>query len=145
MKAIIDSDVLIDFLQGVKSAQTELAQYRRREISIVSWMEVMAGAEGEDDGSFGRLNLLKGAAVFDGGEEGGVNGPKEKASGARESRAMAGLLRGFHYAALRLFYGALRLIADGQSEVPKGRGKYPAIVSFRGRRFPLKGHSLCSF
>jgi predicted nucleic acid-binding protein len=47
MKAIIDSDVLIDFLQGVKSAQTELAKYSRREISIVSWMEVMAGADGE--------------------------------------------------------------------------------------------------
>lgn len=49
MKAIIDSDVLIDFLQGVKSAQMELAKYRRREISIVSWMEVMAGAEGEEE------------------------------------------------------------------------------------------------
>jgi predicted nucleic acid-binding protein len=49
MKAIIDSDVLIDFLQGVKSAQAELAKYRRREISIVSWMEIMCGAEGPEE------------------------------------------------------------------------------------------------
>jgi len=49
MRAIIDSDVLIDFLQGVKAAQTELAKYRRREISIVSWMEIMAGAEGDEE------------------------------------------------------------------------------------------------
>ena len=31
-----------------------------------------AGAEGEDDGGLGGLDLLEGAAVFDGGEEGGV-------------------------------------------------------------------------
>jgi predicted nucleic acid-binding protein len=49
MRAIIDSDVLIDYLQGLKSAQTELAKYRRREISIVSWMEVMCGAEGAEE------------------------------------------------------------------------------------------------
>jgi predicted nucleic acid-binding protein len=45
MKAVIDSDILIDYLQGVEAAKRELANYRKREISIISWMEVMAGAE----------------------------------------------------------------------------------------------------
>lgn len=45
MRAIIDSDVLIDFLQGVEAARTEINRYARREISIVSWMEVMVGAD----------------------------------------------------------------------------------------------------
>ena len=49
MRAIIDSDVLIDYLQGVEAARVELAKYRRREISIVSWMEIMCGADGDGE------------------------------------------------------------------------------------------------
>ena len=49
VRAIIDSDILIDYLQGLESARTELSRYPRREISIISWMEVMAGAESEED------------------------------------------------------------------------------------------------
>jgi predicted nucleic acid-binding protein len=45
MKAIIDSDVLIDYLQGLGKAKAELERYSRREISIISWMEIMAGAD----------------------------------------------------------------------------------------------------
>jgi hypothetical protein len=45
MRAIIDSDVLIDYLQGVEAARAELARYPKREISILSWMEVLAGAD----------------------------------------------------------------------------------------------------
>lgn len=45
MRAIIDSDVLIDYLQGVEAARVELARYPKREISILSWMEVLAGAD----------------------------------------------------------------------------------------------------
>ena len=45
MKAIIDSDILIDYLQGLEQAKSELSKYKKREISIISWMEVMAGAE----------------------------------------------------------------------------------------------------
>lgn len=45
MRAIIDSDVLIDYLQGLAKAKTELDRYLKREISIVSWMEIMAGAD----------------------------------------------------------------------------------------------------
>jgi len=45
MRAIFDSDVLIDFLQGNEQAKLELTRYRRREISIISWMEIMVGAD----------------------------------------------------------------------------------------------------
>jgi predicted nucleic acid-binding protein len=44
MKAVIDSDVLIDYLQGVPEARAELARYRRPHFSLISWMELPCGA-----------------------------------------------------------------------------------------------------
>ncbi len=44
MKAVLDSDVLIDYLQGLPAAREELARYRRPLYSIVSFMELLAGA-----------------------------------------------------------------------------------------------------
>jgi predicted nucleic acid-binding protein len=49
VKALIDSDVLLDFLDGVSAAAHEVARYRERCISIISWMELMAGAKNPDD------------------------------------------------------------------------------------------------
>ena len=49
MRAIIDSDVLIDYLQGLEKAKLELDRYSQREISIISWMEVLAGADTKDE------------------------------------------------------------------------------------------------
>lgn len=49
MKAVIDSDVLIDYLQGLPQAKQEIDQYSQALYSIVSWMEVMCGAETEDE------------------------------------------------------------------------------------------------
>jgi predicted nucleic acid-binding protein len=45
MRAIIDSDVLVDYLQGLEKAKRELDRYSQREMSIISWMEVMTGAD----------------------------------------------------------------------------------------------------
>ncbi|MBI3359069.1 MAG: type II toxin-antitoxin system VapC family toxin [Nitrospirae bacterium] len=45
MKAVIDSDVLIDFLKGVPEAKKELALYSDRCVSLISWMEIMSGTE----------------------------------------------------------------------------------------------------
>ena len=45
MKGVIDSDVLIDFLQGVPAAATEIDRYDDPCYSVISWMEVMTGAE----------------------------------------------------------------------------------------------------
>lgn len=47
MRAVFDSDVLVDYLQGLEEAAAELERYAEPCISLVSWMEVMVGA-GED-------------------------------------------------------------------------------------------------
>jgi predicted nucleic acid-binding protein len=44
MKAVFDSDVLIDYLQGLPAARDELARYRQPCCSIVSFMELLVGA-----------------------------------------------------------------------------------------------------
>lgn len=49
MKAVIDSDVLIDYLRGVTQAKREIDRYSDLCYSVVSWMEVMCGAETEDE------------------------------------------------------------------------------------------------
>ena len=44
LKALIDSDILLDFLDGFAPAAEELTRYRERCISIISWVELMVGA-----------------------------------------------------------------------------------------------------
>ncbi len=44
MKALFDSNILIDYLNGVEPAKAELARHRERLISVITWMEVLAGA-----------------------------------------------------------------------------------------------------
>ena len=50
MKALFDTHILIDYLKGVEAAQVELARYRQSLISIVTWMEVVAGVRNEEEG-----------------------------------------------------------------------------------------------
>ena len=49
MKALFDSDILIDYLVGVPEADVELRHYSERLISVVSWTEVMIGASSADE------------------------------------------------------------------------------------------------
>ncbi len=44
VKALFDTNILIDFLNGAAEARQELRQYDDPAISIVTWMEVMVGA-----------------------------------------------------------------------------------------------------
>jgi predicted nucleic acid-binding protein len=44
VKALLDTNILIDFLRGVPAARDELNRYNDKAISIITWMEVMAGA-----------------------------------------------------------------------------------------------------
>ncbi len=44
MKGVFDSDVAIDLLQGLPQAAVEMSRCTERCISIITWMEVMAGA-----------------------------------------------------------------------------------------------------
>jgi predicted nucleic acid-binding protein len=45
MKLLFDTNILIDYLAGVEPAQAEVERARDRCISIVSWMELLAGAQ----------------------------------------------------------------------------------------------------
>ena len=49
MKALFDSDILIDYLVGEPQADLELSLYSVRLISVVSWSEVMIGAASADE------------------------------------------------------------------------------------------------
>ena len=49
MTALFDTNILIDYLAGLEAAQAELGRYRRRLISIVTVMEVLAGARGAEE------------------------------------------------------------------------------------------------
>jgi len=44
VKALFDTNILVDFLQGQTAAREEFGRYDDLAISIVTWMEVMAGA-----------------------------------------------------------------------------------------------------
>lgn len=49
LNALVDSDVLLDFLDGYAGAAEEIARYRECCISIISWMELLAGARTQAD------------------------------------------------------------------------------------------------
>jgi predicted nucleic acid-binding protein len=44
VKAVFDTNILIDYLNGIEDAKIELAQYSIRQISVISLIEVMVGA-----------------------------------------------------------------------------------------------------
>lgn len=51
MKALLDTNILIDYLGGREDAEREVGRYSHRLISSITWMEVLAGArdEAEED------------------------------------------------------------------------------------------------
>ncbi|WP_139349941.1 type II toxin-antitoxin system VapC family toxin [Thioalkalivibrio denitrificans] len=48
MKAVFDTNILVDYLNGFPQAAEELNRYSRRLISQITWMEVLVGCR--DDG-----------------------------------------------------------------------------------------------
>jgi predicted nucleic acid-binding protein len=50
MNALFDTNILIDYLNGVEASRKELDRYDARFISIVTWMEVLAGAHDAGEG-----------------------------------------------------------------------------------------------
>jgi predicted nucleic acid-binding protein len=56
MKGLFDTNVLIDYLNGIDAARIELDRFETRLISPITWMEVMIGASpGTEDGTRGFL------------------------------------------------------------------------------------------
>ena len=53
MRALLDTNILIDYLGGIEAAREEFARHEDPSISAITWMEVMAGAAGQEEA--GRL------------------------------------------------------------------------------------------
>jgi hypothetical protein len=49
VNALFDTNILIDYLSGIEGAKAELSLYRGPLVSIVTWMEVLAGARNAED------------------------------------------------------------------------------------------------
>jgi predicted nucleic acid-binding protein len=49
VSALFDTNILIDYLNGVEQAKTELDKYSDKAISLITWMEVMVGATPETE------------------------------------------------------------------------------------------------
>ncbi len=48
MRAVFDTNIVIDALNGVSEADAEYGRYERVLISRITWIEVLVGAEGDD-------------------------------------------------------------------------------------------------
>lgn len=49
MNAVVDTNILIDYANGIAAARTELARYETLTVSVITWIEVMAGAVDDTD------------------------------------------------------------------------------------------------
>jgi predicted nucleic acid-binding protein len=47
VKALFDTNILVDYLNAVPEARRELQRYTDKAVSIITWMEIMVGA-GQD-------------------------------------------------------------------------------------------------
>jgi predicted nucleic acid-binding protein len=64
VKAVFDTNILIDYLNGIEDAKIELAKYSIRQISVISLIEVMVGATTESEenairGFLGTFEILE--------------------------------------------------------------------------------------
>ena len=49
VKAVIDTNILVDYLRGIVEAKDELARYADPVISMITWMEILVGAATPDE------------------------------------------------------------------------------------------------
>ena len=49
VKVLFDTNILIDYLNGMADAAKEIGRYGEKAISLVTWMEVMAGATVQEE------------------------------------------------------------------------------------------------
>ena len=47
VKALFDTNILVDYLSGVEASKKEVERYDERLVSIITWMEVLVGAADE--------------------------------------------------------------------------------------------------
>ncbi len=44
VKVLFDTNILVDYLNGIPQARDEIARYTDKAISLITWMEVLVGA-----------------------------------------------------------------------------------------------------
>jgi len=49
VKAVFDTNILVDYLNGVEAAKDELARYSIRLISVITFIEVLVGCKGPEE------------------------------------------------------------------------------------------------
>ena len=49
MKAVFDTSILVDYLRGLSQASQELDRYQSPAISVITWIEVIAGTTTETE------------------------------------------------------------------------------------------------
>ena len=49
MRAVFDTNILVDYLRGLPQPVAELALYESPAISIITWIEVLAGADSQTE------------------------------------------------------------------------------------------------
>ena len=49
LRALFDTNILVDYLNGIAAARQELARHEQRAISVITWAEVLVGARDEAD------------------------------------------------------------------------------------------------
>lgn len=47
MNALLDTNILIDYLRGIRAARAEMRRYDHTAISVITWIEVMVGVPAE--------------------------------------------------------------------------------------------------
>ncbi len=48
VKAVFETNILVDYLNGERKAATEISRYQKRLISRITWMEILVGAKTTD-------------------------------------------------------------------------------------------------
>ena len=64
MRALFDTNILIDYLGGAEAARSELARFTDPAISMITWMEVLVGAS-DDSESLRLQSFLSGFQCID--------------------------------------------------------------------------------
>jgi hypothetical protein len=68
MKAVFDTNILVDYLNGIEAAKQELSLYRTRLVSVITRIEVLVGVADEEEERVVR-SFLSGFTVRDLTEE----------------------------------------------------------------------------
>jgi predicted nucleic acid-binding protein len=55
VKAVFDTNILIDYLNGFTEAKAELSRYDERLVRVITWMEVVVGTNVESEAVVGRF------------------------------------------------------------------------------------------